>query len=178
VDAPLKEIGKDAYDQTCVDWNTAMLGKLTGPDRPDFIVLSSAGYSTPEGSPEKGFERSWAELQKAGVPFTVLHDTPRMGIPVPECVTKNIKNLSQCSVARSSALPNGGRAQVDAAKELGGVSVLDLSDWICTSTECPSVVGNVLVYRDSGHLSATYAATLAKPLGDMFDTLGIKQIHS
>jgi hypothetical protein len=36
--------------------------------------------------------------------------------------------------------------------------------WFCTDA-CPTVVGNVLVYRDSNHMTTTYATALA-PLLD------------
>jgi hypothetical protein len=32
---------------------------------------------------------------------------------------------------------------------------------MCTDTACPVVVGNVLMYRDSSHLTATASALLA-----------------
>ena len=33
-------------------------------------------------------------------------------------------------------------------------------DELCAGALCPAVIGNVLVYRQSGHLTATYAATM------------------
>ena len=41
---------------------------------------------------------------------------------------------------------------------------LDLTDVICDAEACPPVIGNVQVYRDKHHLSATFAATLAPAL--------------
>jgi hypothetical protein len=35
------------------------------------------------------------------------------------------------------------------------------SDWMCTDTACPVVVGNVLMYRDASHLTATASALLS-----------------
>jgi hypothetical protein len=32
---------------------------------------------------------------------------------------------------------------------------------VCPGGECPAAIGNVLVYRDTSHLTDTYAATLA-----------------
>ena len=37
---------------------------------------------------------------------------------------------------------------------------LDLSDHLCNGSTCPGVIGNVLVYRDGRHLTATYARTM------------------
>ncbi|CAL9468291.1 hypothetical protein SUDANB95_02766 [Actinosynnema sp. ALI-1.44] len=40
------------------------------------------------------------------------------------------------------------------------VSFADFSDWICAYELCPPVVGNVHVYLDDNHLSATYVTTM------------------
>ena len=36
--------------------------------------------------------------------------------------------------------------------------------WFCTDA-CPAVIGNLLVYRDSNHMTTTYARALAPVLG-------------
>ena len=43
--------------------------------------------------------------------------------------------------------------------------ILDVSNWLCASDRCPVVVGNVLVYRDSNHITTKFAEVLA-PLID------------
>lgn len=44
------------------------------------------------------------------------------------------------------------------------VRFLDLSDYFCDARLCYPVVGNVMVYRNLNHLTATYARTLAPVL--------------
>ena len=41
------------------------------------------------------------------------------------------------------------------------VGFLDLTDHLCTDTVCPPEIGNVMVYLDDNHLSASYARSLA-----------------
>lgn len=41
------------------------------------------------------------------------------------------------------------------------ITLLDVTEGICDGERCPGVVGNVLVYRDSSHLTNVYAAKLA-----------------
>ena len=41
---------------------------------------------------------------------------------------------------------------------------IDLNDYICEERHCPAVVGNVIVYRDSNHLSVAYVDTLQPAL--------------
>jgi len=35
------------------------------------------------------------------------------------------------------------------------------SDWMCTDSYCPVIVGNVLMYRDNSHITATASQFLA-----------------
>jgi hypothetical protein len=41
---------------------------------------------------------------------------------------------------------------------------IDMTDYLCPQGECPGVIGNVFVYMDNNHLSATYAASMAPML--------------
>lgn len=41
---------------------------------------------------------------------------------------------------------------------------IDLSGSLCGPERCEPVVGNVTVYRDGSHLTATYAQTLTRAL--------------
>jgi hypothetical protein len=50
---------------------------------------------------------------------------------------------------------------IDAALRARGVTIIDPITWFCTSSTCPVIVGNVLVYRDVSHITATYARLLA-----------------
>ncbi len=50
--------------------------------------------------------------------------------------------------------------QVTAAEETN-VPLVDLTDWICGPELCPAVVNDLLVWRDTHHLTATYARYLA-----------------
>jgi hypothetical protein len=51
-----------------------------------------------------------------------------------------------------------------AATTKSGVRVIDAASWFCTARVCPVVVGNILVYRDDSHPTATYLKALAPML--------------
>jgi hypothetical protein len=42
-----------------------------------------------------------------------------------------------------------------------GASLADLRDYFCFHGDCPLVIGGVLVYRDSNHMTAVYARSLS-----------------
>jgi hypothetical protein len=46
------------------------------------------------------------------------------------------------------------------------VTFLDLADHLCDDARCPAEIGNVLVYLDDNHLTASYATTMAPVIED------------
>jgi hypothetical protein len=59
-----------------------------------------------------------------------------------------------------------------AARGVPGTRVIDPTGQFCAGTLCPAVIGDVLVYRNSGHVTATYTATMAPWLGRRLPPLG------
>jgi hypothetical protein len=54
---------------------------------------------------------------------------------------------------------------IETARDLPtNVHYIDLSRYFCEDEACPPVAGNVLIYSDKHHISATYARTLTAPL--------------
>ncbi|MFU8946969.1 SGNH hydrolase domain-containing protein [Mycetocola zhadangensis] len=49
------------------------------------------------------------------------------------------------------------------------LGVLDLTRYFCPDGTCRPVIGGVLAYRDSHHISWVYAHTLAPFLGDAIE---------
>jgi hypothetical protein len=46
------------------------------------------------------------------------------------------------------------------------VAFLDTADLVCGPELCPAEIGNVLVYLDDNHLTASYATTMAPMIED------------
>ena len=64
-----------------------------------------------------------------------------------------------CGVERDVAMAQTDPAQAIAA-QYPNMSFLDYTDAMCSPTYCPAVVGNVLVWHDYHHLSATFVRSL------------------
>jgi len=58
---------------------------------------------------------------------------------------------------------------VAAAEGQPGVTVVDMNDLFCRDGSCTPVVGGVVGYRDSHHITATYATTLAPYLEERIE---------
>ncbi|MEU9504726.1 acyltransferase family protein [Micromonospora sp. NPDC048170] len=167
-------------NNSCATWNDS-LRRTLAEDSPDLIVTSSFNYSAHrDGDVLRGAEnhtalvdsmrRSWLGL--AGVaPVVVMRDSPAPRLDIADCVSANREQLTKCAVPRDQALAGIGPLQAEAAKGLAGVHLVDLNDAICPTDRCAAVIGGVLVYRDTNHLTATYARTLAARLDEQLQVV-------
>nr|WP_026876269.1 acyltransferase family protein [Jiangella gansuensis] len=161
---------------SCTEWNDVLLDELTGPDRPDLVITTgSNSYRVAEDGHELGDDESsqrlaagmrdsWHAVRDAGVDLAVIRNTPWLGNDPAECISENPDRLTTCAEPTDDALDRSGDTQVLAVQELGGIDLIDLNEAICPTDTCPAVIGNVVVWRDSHHLTATYARTLAPRL--------------
>lgn len=160
--------------ESCADWNDAVMAQLQAR-KPDVVLTSSLVYHMMvDGSPANERNRvtafasavnaQWRVLNDSGVQVITIADTPDMGIVVPDCVAQNEATLTACSTPRDQALAYSGVFEDLASQGLPAVTKLDMNDMICPAADCSPIIGNVLVYRDKGHLTATYSRTLSGPL--------------
>jgi len=103
-------------------------------------------------------------LTAIGITPVLMEDTPYPGQDVPTCLSRHYTNVQLCNPIISSAYRDDIHQMLqdfDAAK----VHVLWTRQWFCTEAGCPTVVGNILVYRDDNHMTVTFASFIA-PLLD------------
>lgn len=96
----------------------------------------------------------------AGYPWLVKDGQPF--IPA-DCLAKG-GNPQSCGIARSKVLVDRNPT-LDFVARFPLLKPLDMSDAICRTDTCRAVEGNVLVYRDSHHLTPTYMRTMTSELG-------------
>ncbi len=56
--------------------------------------------------------------------------------------------------------PTDRRFDVPAGRSVPGVTVIDTRPLICPDRICRGVIGNVLVYREEAHITATFSEAL------------------
>ena len=111
-------------------------------------------------------------LEQSGTRVDFLADTPYPKSDVPTCVAEHLADARACQVSRSqayhhSALYTDRHVLVSSTLDGAGVHVVDPVSWLCSTTACPVIVGNTLVYRDDSHISNTYSTILAPVLGSL-----------
>lgn len=183
--AAMVQPGKNFPYESCSQWNQNVLDALTADGGPSVVLVSSSTYPVAfddqgnilEGADadrrvRDGYVDAWTRLDEAGVLVVAIGDTPAPGLDVIDCIHHHRDELSECAAPRDAALLDRGTIQAEAA-QLTNTSWLDLNDYICPADLCPVVIGGVVVYRDSNHLTASYARTLAPMLGEGLDRAGV-----
>jgi hypothetical protein len=146
----------------CREWNDGAMA-LIKEMRPDAVF--TMGTSTRPDEPEtitEGQVEAWRELGEEDIPVIVIRDNPRFTEPRPVCIDNHGGDPEPCGGVMTDHLE--AVSPYDGAQLPDNVVPLDLTEVFCQDGFCPAVVGNVLVYRDSNHMSATYARTTTVPL--------------
>ncbi|MFY7067349.1 acyltransferase family protein [Nocardiopsis changdeensis] len=162
--------------ESCQEWNRAVVEELTEL-RPDLVVTSSSTSAVPaQGGEEdrvpmlaEGMTRLWGELGEVSGPIVALRDTPRQRRDVVECVARNPEDPGECTIPLSEAFKRDDPQERAVDSLPGETALVDMSDLFCAGGECPAVIGNVMVYRDSGHITNTYVSLLTDHRGDRLD---------
>lgn len=156
-------------DSGCDRWREEVLQGIEA-NPPDVVVLSGFAHYRDYGAPTVTRE-AWAQAVDSTVSrlaavtqVVVMTDTPRFLRSPSICLSASIADTSRCSRARDVALDARWiESETDAARGAGAV-VLDLNSFLCDRETCGTVIGDVLLYRDEHHLSATMSTELAPAL--------------
>lgn len=164
----------DTVFHNCPNQNRVSLDRILHR-KPDLVVVSGMtpsgyrralqwGWKDPE-SLVSGYVAMLKPLRDAGIRVAVVMDIPYPDFAAPDCVQSHGPDAAACAVQqRAEDRPEDPLRA--AASRVPGVDVIDLYPYFCTDGACPSVVGNVLVYRDN-HMTNSFARTLAAPLARM-----------
>ncbi len=173
-------IADPARGPECGPWRTSVLARLAD-QHPDLVIMSAYRYKTtsaaiganPDEVWRNGMQSTLDRVRPLAVNVLVLGDTPTPRNDVPGCVASHLRRVADCMNPRSAAIkPARLGVEVDVAAAHDAAFV-PTGDWLCTSSECPVVIGNLLVYRDNSHITtaasmwlAPYLEAAVKPLLD------------
>jgi peptidoglycan/LPS O-acetylase OafA/YrhL len=107
--------------------------------------------------------RELRELRALSPRVILLEDPPNRPERSVDCLLARGATLGSCTfpvTAEQSAIYAGVRRQAAAA----GAAYVRTRQWLCAGGRCPTVVGNVIVFKDTSHLTQEYVRILARPL--------------
>lgn len=155
-------------DGKCSDWSEAALAYALEL-RPDavFTVATAAEVDGPGERLVPGIGRALIELSDAGIDVIAVRDNPRFSESRYDCAYVNGADHDVCRTDLVDALAE--ESPLDQVSWMDGVHPVDLTAYICPDGVCPAVIGNVYVYLDDNHLTATYATTLSAMMREQLD---------
>ena len=154
-------------DDSCLAWSDAVLD-LLHEIQPDMVLLARKRMNTDFASTETGdwipglvamLNQVLAALHKVSSQVVVLADTPRLPFDPPSCLARE----GECTALLEGTF-DPPDALLAAADRQVSVQVVDLRHLVCPEGVCQSVIGNIVVWRDDHHFTATYSRSMAPEL--------------
>jgi len=162
--------------KNCAIWRKNTLKQITSIHPYMIFVAGTRGFSTidDQGNVIKadartsvwdaGMTRTLQSLKSSSKQVVYLGDTPVSDFIVPDCLAAHKNSITACSTPFAKAVSQSWLAEEKHVAESVGATWVNPTPWICTTNPCSPLMGNYLIYVDGGHLTATFAATLEKPL--------------
>ena len=164
-----------AMVEGCEGWKANLSAYLAGTDPYDAIVVTNARdrlHLVVEDGEDmidaavSGLLEAWATQTSRGTRIIAIRDNPAMPADVVTCVVQH-PTLANERCSRPARRALGARdALVEAAARSDNARVIDLTDIYCPGGVCVPVIGNVVVYQDRDHLTATFVRSLVSVLDD------------
>ncbi|MGA8329805.1 MAG: acyltransferase family protein [Mycobacterium sp.] len=158
----------DPYPQ-CRDWVPKAMARVIA-DHPDYVFTTSTRpWNIKPGDVMPGtYVGIWQAFSDNNIPILAMRDTPwlvkdKQPFNPSDCLAKG-GDAESCGIKRSEVLSDRNTT-LDFVGQFPMLKPLDMSDAVCRRDVCRAVEGNVLVYHDAHHLSATYMRTLTPELG-------------
>jgi len=155
-------IRRTFLDPECIAWRAKVVEQLALA-KPTMVVMSSAPYD-PGGSDvgldsdevwRRGLTATLDQVRPNTEKLLIIGDTPLPIHQIPNCLSKQPRNVRGCLAPRMDSV-DVSRVQLE--RQVAGehdASFVSVSDWLCGTSECPVIIGNMILYRDNNHISAT-----------------------
>lgn len=149
----------------CYDWGQRALAQVI-EDAPDAVFTTSTRPARDEPGDRlpEDYIPIFEELMANGIDIIGMRDTPWPPIEggTPACLADG-GDAQSCGFPREIALKPQDPA-IPFADANPQFHRIDLTGAVCTADFCPAIVGNILVYKDFHHLSATFVRSLTDDL--------------
>lgn len=167
---PQRRAGSQDLRAECSVWLGHVLDEILAGPPLDLVITSQSSFGEwegAEGDPDPATARrallaAWQPLIDAGTTVVVVKDYPRANQAILDCVEdEGLDATEECVFPRDDSHMADVDLMYETAVATPGAAGIDLTEAFCDETRCWAMAGHIKVYRDAGHISATYAATTA-----------------
>jgi hypothetical protein len=161
--------------RSCQRWRNSALERLVEEPPTLIVLVFSDDYVLVDGRNRKlGLAAKQRALRNglaatlAAMPpeseVVLLADAPRSTVNAPKCLQRNPRDMSACLTLKVPTSAVRIDRTIRRAVKAGGGTYRTLEDRICPYQPCPLVQGDLLIYKDKGHLTVTFTEQLAPSL--------------
>jgi peptidoglycan/LPS O-acetylase OafA/YrhL len=162
--------------KNCAIWRADSLRRIALAKPIITVVAGTRGFATIDSKGRvlageaksaawrSGMNRTVRLLKIASSHVIYIGDSPASRVDPPVCLSAHPKNALDCATPVANAIQNDWLSQETAMTMDEGISFIAPDLWICPTSPCPVILGNLLIYMDGGHLTATFSAALSSHL--------------
>lgn len=175
-DIPAWNPANNSVMKNCALWRKDSLQKIAAAKPLIVVVAGTRGFETIDSQGKilqgetraaawrAGMQRTVDQLKLASPHVIYIGDAPQSLVDPPVCLSAHPQNALDCATPLAKAIATDWLAQETAMTIQEKIAFIDPGLWICPTSPCPVILGNILIYMDGGHLTATFAAALAGKL--------------
>jgi hypothetical protein len=157
----------------CGQWRQNAIRKIREMRPLLTVVAYSEGYAFTDEQWREGISSVMGDLAQASQNVLFLRDTPSADFDVPTCLARRLWRpafipASSCEFSQPPASAVF-EIQSRVARQYKNIEVLDMTADICPDGICKPERENLIVYRDSNHLTASFLNTLEGVLSGRID---------
>ncbi|GGA98287.1 acyltransferase [Macrococcus hajekii] len=145
-------------DQSCVKWNENVMKQLV-EDNIDIVITNGDINSKDYPGIPKGYLQHFADLEEKNTKVIAFRDTPWLKADTLNCLKRANKNIDECYSEKNEVLSSVDKWTL-LDKKPPNVDYIDFTPILCPEDKCQIIQGNVLMYWDTHHLTATYTKSM------------------
>jgi peptidoglycan/LPS O-acetylase OafA/YrhL len=175
VDAPYLAPSLRREYTECARWRRDAVSQIAALRADVVIITESVTYPFTEKQWKSGTQHVLGDLARSTGRIYLIRPTPELAFNGRLCaeprgrVYNALVSASRCTGrAHTAHFDDVGRWLDVAAAPFGNVRMVDMTSAVCPGGICRSILKDKIVFSDSGHMTATFARTLAPDLEEGF----------
>jgi len=160
----------------CAIWRKGALKKIAQVQPYITFVTGTRGFSTVNDTGtvltgdartaawQTGMKTTLTLIKRASQNTFLISDAPESTAQYPDCLEGSLGSVLACATPTSKAIDVGWLTTERNLAAALNVYWINPTTWICNTEPCSPIGNDAIIYRDGGHLTSAFAATLERPL--------------
>jgi len=160
----------------CAIWRKSALSQIAKVKPYITFITGTRGFATVDtdgnvldgdakiNAWKSGMAVTLKAVKKASANTFFISDTPISTSSFPDCLLNSPDSVQNCATPVSTAIDTEWLTVERDLASSTNVTWVNPTEWICNTDPCSPISDGALIYRDGGHLTATFAVQLEKPL--------------